>query len=177
MKKLTQKEGIAVAVALAVVVAFLPAIFTATTTFDNHVGDTAGALSADAARYLTEQTLQDFEVTDIVSGDGMAAEFGDTMYIHYVGTLSDGTVFDTSTGNEEPYSFVLGEGAVITGWDLGLVGMREGGTRRLMIPAALAYGNQELTDIDGNVVIPSNATLLFDVVLIRVDKGEDMDTD
>ncbi len=171
MKKLSQNEGIAVVVALATVVVFLPAIFTATTTLDNHIGTSAETLSGDAAHYLTEQTLKDFEVTDIVSGDGATATFGDTIYIHYVGTLSDGTVFDTSTGNDEPYSFVLGEGEVITGWDLGLVGMREGGTRHLMIPAALAYGKQELTDIDGNVVIPSGSTLLFDVILVHVEKA------
>jgi peptidylprolyl isomerase/FKBP-type peptidyl-prolyl cis-trans isomerase FkpA len=98
---------------------------------------------------------------DEVVGTGAEARVGDTLLVNYTGKLDDGTVFDTSVGRA-PYPFVLGAGAVIQGWDQGLQGMKVGGKRLLIIPAALAYG------ASGRGSIPPNATLVFEVELVGV---------
>jgi len=105
-------------------------------------------------------------VQDVVVGTGKTAENGDTLIAHYVGALEDGTVFDESYSKGQPIQFVLGSGQLIQGWELGLVGMKEGGKRRLVIPSELAYGVQGA----GNGAIPSNATLLFEIELVGVTK-------
>lgn len=98
---------------------------------------------------------------DAVVGTGPGAQPGDTITVNYTGKLQDGTVFDTSVG-KAPYTFVLGSGAVIPGWDQGLVGMKAGGKRILIIPPSLAYGAQ------GIGPIPPNATLSFEVDLVSI---------
>lgn len=105
-------------------------------------------------------------VQDVVVGDGAEAETGDTLNAHYVGALEDGTVFDESYGRGQPIQFVLGSGQLIQGWELGLVGMKEGGKRQLVIPPELGYGAQGA----GNA-IPPNATLLFEIELVSVQKN------
>jgi FKBP-type peptidyl-prolyl cis-trans isomerase FkpA len=109
-----------------------------------------------------------FSQTDLVVGTGAEATAGKTLTVTYVGWLYDpnatgnkGTVFDTNLGGM-PYTFVLGSGTVIPGWDQGLPGMKAGGQRRLVIPPALAYGNMRFGPI------PANSTLLFEVVLNQV---------
>ncbi|OGN05770.1 MAG: hypothetical protein A2750_04270 [Candidatus Yanofskybacteria bacterium RIFCSPHIGHO2_01_FULL_45_42] len=102
---------------------------------------------------------------DVVVGTGKSAENGDTLSAHYVGALEDGTVFDESYGRGQPIQFVLGAGQLIQGWELGLVGMKEGGKRRLVIPPELGYGERGA----GNA-IPPNATLLFEIELVGVTK-------
>jgi FKBP-type peptidyl-prolyl cis-trans isomerase FkpA len=101
-----------------------------------------------------------FRAEDIRLGEGVPAVAGDTLTVNYVGTLENGQVFDSSYDRNQPYTFVLGAGTVIRGWDLGMVGMRVGGLRRLTIPPALAYGDR------GSGPIPPNATLMFDVELL-----------
>jgi peptidylprolyl isomerase len=101
-----------------------------------------------------------FRAEDLVVGSGAPAVAGDTLTVHYIGTLEGGQVFDDSYARGEPYTFRLGAGAVIQGWDLGLVGIRVGGKRRLIIPPELAYGSQ------GRPPIPPNATLHFDIELV-----------
>lgn len=101
-----------------------------------------------------------FRVEDILVGSGAPAAARDTLTVHYIGTLENGQVFDDSYARGEPFTFRLGAGTVIRGWDQGLVGMRVGGKRRLIIPPELAYGSQ------GRGPIPPNATLHFDVELI-----------
>ena len=86
-----------------------------------------------------------------------------TVTVHYTGTLEDGTQFESSRDREQPYTFVLGAGMVIRGWDEGLQGMLEGGIRRLEIPPDLAYGEEGAPP-----VIPPNATLIFEVELLEV---------
>ena len=113
----------------------------------------------------TVTTSAPFSQSDIVVGTGAVAASGNTLTVGYTGWLFDsaqpnaeGAQFGSSTA----FSFLLGQGQVIAGWDQGLVGMRVGGKRRLVIPPSLAYGDTRQT------VIPPNATLLFEVTLIAV---------
>lgn len=105
-------------------------------------------------------------VQDIVVGSGKTAENGDTLSAHYIGALENGTVFDSSYGRGEPIQFVLGAGQLIKGWELGLVGMKEGGKRKLTIPPELGYGAKGA----GNA-IPPNASLFFEIELASVVKN------
>lgn len=100
------------------------------------------------------------------------AQNGDTVYVHYTGTLENGTKFDSSYDRGQPLPFVLGSGMVIRGWDQGILGMRVGEKKHLVIPPELAYGAQSITDNQGNVIIPRNSTLVFDVELVKIDKAE-----
>jgi FKBP-type peptidyl-prolyl cis-trans isomerase len=106
----------------------------------------------------TESGLQ---YTDLVVGQGRQAELGDTATVHYTGWLANGTKFDSSLDRKEPFSFRVGAGRVIKGWDEGVAGMKVGGKRKLVIPPHLAYGSRGA----GNV-IPPNATLTFEVELL-----------
>lgn len=100
---------------------------------------------------------------DVVTGGGDEARAGQDVTVHYTGWLTTGQQFDSSRGRNQPFSFRLGAGNVIQGWDQGVVGMRVGGQRRLIIPADLGYGARGAAG-----VIPPNATLIFDVELLRV---------
>jgi FKBP-type peptidyl-prolyl cis-trans isomerase len=101
-------------------------------------------------------------VEDIVVGTGATAAAADMLTVHYVGRLLDGTQFDSSYARGQPYSFRLGAGQVIKGWDQGVPGMKVGGQRRLTIPPSLGYGSQ------GTGPIPPNATLVFEIELLAI---------
>jgi len=98
-------------------------------------------------------------------GDGVLAETGDTISVHYVGTLEDSRVFDSSRDRNTPFRFTLGTGQVIRGWDEGLVGMRVGGKRILIISPEFGYGGQ------GVGTIPPNSVLQFEVELLDAEKS------
>ena len=100
---------------------------------------------------------------DIKVGSGDEAKSGDHVKVHYTGWFTSGKKFDSSVDARQPYSFTLGAGNVIKGWDEGVVGMKVGGKRQLRIPPELAYGEQGYKNI-----IPPNATLIFDVQLLAV---------
>jgi FKBP-type peptidyl-prolyl cis-trans isomerase len=104
-------------------------------------------------------------IEDLVVGTGATAAAGDTVSVHYLGTFTNGTKFDSSYDRGTPLPpFRLGAGAVIPGFEQGIVGMRVGGKRRLTIPPSLAYGSQ------GSGPIPPNTTLVFEVELLAVTK-------
>jgi FKBP-type peptidyl-prolyl cis-trans isomerase len=104
------------------------------------------------------------KIVDIRAGSGAECKAGDHVTVHYTGTLDDGTKFDSSRDRGQPFSFPLGAGRVIKGWDVGVAGMKVGGQRKLTIPPEEGYGSRGA----GGVISP-NATLYFDVELIRVD--------
>lgn len=103
-------------------------------------------------------------IEDLKLGDGAAAEEGSQVTVHYVGRLESGKVFDDSRKRSEPYSFKVGHGKVIAGWDEGVVGMKVGGLRRLTVPAKLGYGERGQMP-----TIPPNALLEFEIELIAVE--------
>ena len=108
-------------------------------------------------------TASGLQYKDITVGDGTEAKAGDNVSVHYTGWLTDGTKFDSSVDRGQPFSFNLGQGRVIAGWDEGVAGMKKGGKRVLVIPSNLGYG----TSGAGNL-IPPNATLIFEVELLDV---------
>lgn len=101
-------------------------------------------------------------VNDVILGEGREAVAGSEVTVHYIGSLQNGQQFDNSVKRGSPLTFTVGEGKVIPGWEQGIIGMREGGQRVLVIPAQLAYGRE------GFGPIPGNATLVFSIELIEV---------
>ena len=102
-------------------------------------------------------------IEDIKVGTGTEAKKGDQVSVNYVGTLTNGTKFDSSYDRGVPFTFRLGAGEVIQGWDIGVAGMKIGGKRKLVISPELAYGNHEVGGI-----IPANSTLVFQVELVGI---------
>ncbi len=103
------------------------------------------------------------QTEDLVLGSGTEAVAGQNVNVHYTGWLTDGTKFDSSLDRGKPFSFRLGSGMVIKGWDQGVAGMKVGGKRKLTIPADLGYGAR-----GAGGAIPPNATLVFEVELLGV---------
>jgi FKBP-type peptidyl-prolyl cis-trans isomerase len=130
---------------------------------------TAATESAAAATPDTGSSMP-LQKTDLAPGAGTDIKSGQTALVHYTGWLFEaaapdnkGKQFDSSVGGE-PFEFPLGAGRVIAGWDQGVVGMKVGGKRRLVIPADMAYGSRGA----GNGLIPPGATLVFDVELVEI---------
>jgi FKBP-type peptidyl-prolyl cis-trans isomerase len=107
--------------------------------------------------------MSSLQIEELKAGSGAEATAGQTVTVHYVGTLTDGTKFDSSRDRNEGFTFKLGAGMVIKGWDQGVAGMKIGQLRKLTIPADLAYGARGYPP-----VIPPNATLVFEVELLSV---------
>ncbi len=105
--------------------------------------------------------MAELEIEDQIVGDGEEAVAGQTVEVHYTGWLTDGTKFDSSHDRDQTFSFKLGGGQVIAGWDQGVAGMKIGGTRKLTIPPEMGYGER-----GAGGVIPPNAMLVFKVELI-----------
>jgi peptidylprolyl isomerase len=120
-----------------------------------HAAVTPAAAAGPAVTELKKEEL--------APGKGPAAKAGDTVRVHYTGTLLDGTKFDSSRDRNEPFEFKLGAGMVIKGWDEGVAGMKPGGKRKLTIPADKAYGKR-----GSPPVIPPDAPLVFDVELVEI---------
>jgi FKBP-type peptidyl-prolyl cis-trans isomerase len=127
-----------------------------TNSSDSDSGD--GSDDSAAIQDVTELTINDVEV-----GTGDVAEDGNVLEVHYVGTLLDGTKFDSSRDRGQTFSFTLGSGMVISGWDEGMKGMAVGGVRELTIPADMAYGDRAIGSI------PAGSTLFFEVELVGIE--------
>ncbi len=113
----------------------------------------------------TVNTQTGVKIQDLVMGQGATAEAGDNVTVHYVGTLESGKVFDSSIDRGAPFTFTLGVGQVIKGWDVGVDGMQVGGKRKLTISPSFGYGAQTVGPI------PANSTLIFEVQLLDVKKA------
>lgn len=142
-----------------------PALFTMAP--DSPAPDTTVAGGADALGEPLQaaperMTASGLRITDLVVGEGAEAVSGQTVAVHYRGTLTDGREFDSSYGRG-PFRFPLGGGRVIQGWDEGVAGMKVGGKRKLVIPPELGYGSR-----GAGGVIPPDATLIFEVELLQV---------
>lgn len=107
--------------------------------------------------------VKELKIEDEKVGEGVEVKSGDTIVIHYTGTLENGQKFDSSLDRGQPFETQIGVGQVIKGWDQGVIGMKVGGKRKLTIPSDLAYGEQ---GIEG--AIPPNATLIFELELLEI---------
>jgi|SRR3989338_2730606 len=159
MAKLSKHEAIAVGVALVVTFAVL--------FLGNYFFNKSPAPAEDKQVVPIETVGEVFGsqvlgVEDINLGNGEAVKIGDMISVHYVGTLTDGTKFDSSYDRGEPIAFSVGSGQLIKGFDNGVVGMKVGGKRKLTIPPELAYGAQ------GSGAIPANSTIIFQVELVKI---------
>lgn len=134
---------------------------------DAKVSGEAARQTAQPAAVTAEtvKTPSGLSYQDVKPGTGAAPVSGKRVKVHYTGWLENGTKFDSSVDRGEPFAFVVGVGQVIPGWDEGVLSMKVGGKRRLIVPAKLGYGEQ-----GAGGVIPPNATLIFDVELLDVER-------
>lgn len=122
-------------------------------------------LKGRALRMTKALPTTNLQFDDVKLGDGLEAVTGKTVRVHYVGSLAlSGKVFDTSRTRGDPFTFTIGQGRVIAGWEKGLVGMRVGGIRKLTVPAHLGYGDRGA----GGGAIPPKSTLIFEIELLEV---------
>lgn len=122
------------------------------------------SVQADDKEKKVIETASGLKYQDLKVGTGAEATKGTDVTVHYTGTLINGKKFDSSLDRGQPFTFSLGAGQVIKGWDEGVAGMKVGGKRKLFIPAKLAYGDREV----GGGLIPANSDLIFEVELLKV---------
>ncbi len=125
--------------------------------------NTQKAMEALSKAVSSEGKVQSLVIKDSKEGSGATVAPGSRVTVNYIGTLENGTKFDDSYSKGQPFSFIVGRGEVIQGWDKGLIGMKVGGQRILVIPPDMAYGNKAIG------TIPANSTLLFAIELIKVE--------
>lgn len=166
--------GIVVTIALVVIAVFFvfPDLspfrqqISSSTSQEEQATTTSTTVSTTTTTMSTENTDQ-LQVLDEVVGTGATAEAGDTVTVNYVGSFTNGSVFDASANHGTTgFTFPLGAGQVIKGWDEGVAGMKVGGKRKLIVPASLGYGPQDYGPI------PGNSTLVFEVELLNVKKAQ-----
>lgn len=127
------------------------------------VTSSAPAPAGKSEPTASQPAADNLQITELAAGNGTAAEKGKSVTVHYRGTLADGTEFDSSRKHGKPFTFRLGAGDVIPGWDEGVQGMKIGGKRKLVVPPRMAYGSEGVPG-----AIPGNATLTFEVELLDV---------
>lgn len=153
---------IAVAVGLVVVALFVYlGFFSGVTGTQQDAGTAPTSAQALLDQIAAEGKVTSLQVIDTNPGTGESTKPGDTIVVNYIGVLPNGTVFDSSQGRG-PFTFTLGGGQVIKGWDTGLIGMKVGGTRLIAIPPELAYGERSIGQI------PANSSLIFQVELVSI---------
>ncbi len=126
--------------------------------------DEYGQLITDESQNIDITSVEQITSTEIQIGSGDEAASGMKVKVHYVGTLEDGTQFDSSREKNTPLELTIGKGDVIAGFDQGILGMKVGGIRKVVIPPSLGYGNEQM----GN--IPANSTLTFEIELLEIVK-------
>lgn len=170
--------NLAIISGLAIVVAFgMILLFADRTTSDRNESvsltlgdaDSSNESSDENINISEEQTMRGEDVSEfnmefLVEGTGKETEVGDTISVHYTGTILDGTKFDSSVDRGEPFDFTLGEGSVIAGWDEGLVGIPVGSKVKLTIPSSMGYGERGA----GGVILPGSA-LIFEVEILSAE--------
>lgn len=129
---------------------------------ENNLNENNAMLDALGNSVNAAGELTSLIIDDVVFGTGAGAKIGDTLTVHYIGTLPDGQQFDNSRVRGLPFSFTLGENQVIKGWEKGLLGMKVGGDRILVIPSYMAYGSRTVG------TIPANSVLVFAVTLLGI---------
>ena len=130
---------------------------------EDRVPEPAGFGPRPTSTVVEPEAPKELVKDDVKVGDGPEAKTGDTVKVHYTGRLlKNNSKFDSSVG-KDPFSFTLGKGGVIKGWDLGVVGMKVGGKRKLTIPSELGYGKK-----GGGAKIPPDSALVFDIELLEV---------
>lgn len=160
MEKKTQEKYIAVVVTL--VATFI--LLLSGLKFFNPINQTAAPVAATDSAVSSAKSVDpnQYVIEDLAIGSGAATKSGDTVTVNYVGTLVDGTKFDSSIDREDPLTFEVGAKQLITGFDNGVVGMKVGGKRKLTIPANLGYGENAIGPI------PANSVLIFEVELLKI---------
>jgi len=163
MKKLSRNEWIGVIITLIVVIGGMLFGNTLFKPLGDAPQNSEGNKVASDGVGLSSNVLPDgLMIQDFAQGEGTEVKAGDTVAVHYTGMLSDGKKFDSSVDRNKPLIFTIGGGQLIKGFDEGVVGMKVGGKRRLIIPPDLGYGSNPVGPI------PANSTLVFDVELISI---------
>ena len=158
MKNLTKNEKIAVGISLFVIGFFFYFGGTVINVFKT------GQFSSSNSEVSAVTPAPELGIQEISLGTGDSVNLGDAVTVNYTGAFVDGKVFDSSVARNEPFTFVVGAGQVISGWDQGLVGMKVGGKRILVVPPQLGYGDKDYGPI------PANSTLIFQIELLSVKK-------
>ena len=163
MRSLNKNEKVAIGASILVIGFFFAFGNSLITLFKT--GQLPTDLTGNSTATSTDTTTPQLTAQDITVGTGDVAEAGETVTVNYVGQFTNGTVFDSSTQpGRSPFTFILGAGQVIKGWDQGIVGMKVGGKRTLIVPPELGYGSTDYGPI------PANSTLVFQVELLSVQK-------
>lgn len=181
MRRLSQKEYIAVAIAVIVTGLFFSIIYSsfsitnAAGTLKNAIAGTKQILQEKVQARTVPKVVVAVQpvvtVHDYIKGTGATATYGDTIYIQYVAKLPNGKVFANSTTNSQPIKVTLKRGALLKGLEIGMLNMKENGNREIVIPPELAYGNVPIANPKGTIIIPADSTVTYDVVLLKVTKG------
>lgn len=158
MKPLSKEQYIAIVVVL-LVAAFL--LF----------GFNLGFVGSSNVSVNQEIKMDQLKKEVLVQGVDSPAVSGDIITVHYLGSFADGRKFDSSYDRGVPFSIPLGQGRVIQGWDQGLVGVKKGEKLKLTIPPSLGYGENGIPDGRGGYIIPQNATLIFEIEVLKIEKA------
>lgn len=156
-------KNVAIIVGLTLFVAFLSLMVLSGKGSSNSANDNSDNISEEDVMGENVEDAAELKVEILEEGDGALTKIGDTISVHYTGTLLDGTMFDSSVGRGMPYQFTLGAGDVIDGWDKGLVGVKVGSKLKLTIPSDMGYG-----ETGRPPYIPGGAGLLFEIEVLEI---------